>query len=260
MAVTLEVMSNDLAEREKRKVAAVRVKNSTEVDGKLPDLKLLAFLDDGDDPDVKRDYGRARGISGPIRANSPTMKWLVDPILGMPRRLRDDYGIYLHGSTCADEIALTMTFAHELQHFVQYEFKRKLWAVSRLIRELAMETQVKERLNWPDIPHEREARIVAKRVGVNLLGDDRVRDYIALRISENVSVEDVEDWRFSLDVDPSAPYDLTTETGRVLRRLTPFRNELEYVLQTMKSKFPGDYKDVDLSAYFDVSPEHPDLS
>jgi len=89
-----------------------------------------------------------------------------------------DHGIYVRRGTCSDETALAMTFGHELQHFVQYGFKREFWAGGKLSRELSRQfprIQEKERLNWPDIPHEREARIVAKRIGVDLCGRDASR-------------------------------------------------------------------------------------
>ncbi len=227
--------------KESRKLAAERVLQ--EFDGKLPDLKLLAFFDDRDDPDVKRDYGLAnRGISGPIKANSPTMRWLIDPLSGEPRRVRDDYGIYLHGSACADETALIMTFAHELQHFVQYGFRRRLWAESKLIRRLPKEVQEKEQLNWPDIPHEREARIVAKRVGVRLCGEDAVNRYIDRMIeeaekrcidqtvSESETKWEIEDLRFNQALDSEIPDDLASGIKQIYRRLRPYRREFENAL------------------------------
>jgi hypothetical protein len=164
-----------------------------------------------------------------------------------------DHGIYLYGSTCADETALTMTFAHELQHFIQYGFNRKLWAEGRLITFLPKEVIDIEGLNWPDIPHEREARIRAKRIGVELYGADAVNQYINRRISENVNAQDVEDWRFSQNLDPSIPYDLAIETKRIFQRLKPHRQAIEDVLQEMKtSDFKDEYKDIDFGDYFDA--------
>jgi hypothetical protein len=168
----------------------------------------------------------------------------------------------VHGSTCADETALAMTFTHELQHFVQYGFKRQLWAASTLIRRLPREVQEKEQLNWLDIPHEREARIVAKRVGVELLGEDAMKRYIDRMIkeaqqrsvdqtiSERETNMEIEDLRFSQKFDDlSIPYDLATETKATFKRLKPYKQDLEKVLRQK----PGcpDYQDVDLSAYFD---------
>ncbi len=115
-----------------------------------------------------------------------------------------------------------MVFAHELQHFVQYGFKRRFWAESKLVRELPKQVQEKEQLNRPDIPHEREARIVAKRVGVRLCGEDAVNRYIDRMINEaqkrcidqtisesatKMKMLEIEDLRFSRKLDSEIPYD-----------------------------------------------------
>jgi hypothetical protein len=263
MAVKVEVKALDVAVKMRRELAAQRVLQK--FGSGLPDLELLAFFDDDNNDVIKQNYGFANlGYYRPIKESRPTKAWRPWPprmnslifVDGSPSeepRRVFDHGIYLHGSTCADETALIMTFAHELQHFVQYGLKRRLWAESRLIQKLPKEIQVKEQLNWPDLPHEREARIEAKRVGVSLLGPDEVGQYIARRISENVSVEDVEDWRFSQEVDSSEPYDLSNGIRRIFQRLKPYRRELEEVLQEMKnSNSRDDYKDVDISAYFDA--------
>lgn len=50
-----------------------------------------------------------------------------------------DQLIYLYGSTCNDEVALTMTLAHELQHAmvsITLSRARFNWAVNSLIRHL----------------------------------------------------------------------------------------------------------------------------
>jgi hypothetical protein len=142
VTVTVEVKSYDADVRAKREATASSVVR--EFGGGLPDLKLLAFFDDGDDPDIRRDLGPAnRGFHAPIKENRPTTAWplrmtnlIFVPVDGSPfgrtRRVFDN-GIYVHGSTCTDETALIMTFAHELQHFVQYGFSRRLWAEGGLI-------------------------------------------------------------------------------------------------------------------------------
>jgi hypothetical protein len=262
MAVTVEVKSHDPTVKEQREALACSVRDEFATD--LPDLKLLTFFDDCDWAELKWGLGKEnRGFYTPIDKN--TFRGYANLPQGLAEKVYDtnfwvpngkrsfDHLIYLHGATCSYKVGLVMTFAHELQHFVQYGSKRKLWAASKLIRELSCQfpkIQEKEHLNWPDIPHEREARIVAKRVGVNLLGAEEVQRYIAGRICENVSIEDVEDWRFSQGVDPSDRYDLSNGIRGIFQRLKPYRNELEQVLQQMNSKFPGDYGDVDLSTHF----------
>jgi hypothetical protein len=261
MPVTVEVKAlRDAATKAARELTAQRVLR--EFAAELPDLRLLAFLDDEDPDQLRRELGPAnRGFYGPIKAER---EWparmaamifvFVDEIPRWRTSRVFDHGIYLYGSTCSDETALTMTFAHELQHFVQYGSKRKLWAVGRLIRRVP-EVIDALGLRWQDIPHEREARIAAKRVGLRLCGADAVKRYIDRRITENVTAEDVEDWRFSRDLDPLVDYNLPSETRLIFQRLKPYRQTLEDALQEMKTKrspdFRDEYKDIDLAAYFD---------
>jgi hypothetical protein len=163
-----------------------------------------------------------------------------------------DHGIYLYGSTCSDETGLVMTFAHELQHFVQYAFNRRLWAEGRLATNLPRALIEVIGLNWPDIPHEREARIVAKRIGVKLCGADTVSQYIDRRINCGTTVSDTEDWRFIKQLDPSISYDLSIETKRFFQRLSPYRQALVNRLRQFKENSANsDYEEVDLSGYFD---------
>jgi hypothetical protein len=276
MAVKVEVRAPDPVVKARREAAAQRVMQAFE--GKLPNLKLLAFFDDEDQADFRRKQGLAnRGLYRPIKEDGPIGAWplrmtelifvLVDEPPGWCTRRVYDHGIYLHGSTCADDTALAMTFAHELQHFVQYGSKRKLWAESRLIRELPRKVQEKEKLNWPDIPHEREARIRAKWIGVRLCGEDAVKQYLDHLIkeagkrcidqmtSETETEMEIEDLRFSRALDSSLPYDLASGVKQIYQRMRPYREELEDALQQMKTKrspdFRDEYRDIDLSDYFD---------
>jgi hypothetical protein len=254
-----------------REAAAERVRQA--FSSELPDLKLLAYFDDRDVPDIKQKLGLTnRGIYFRIKDERPfrlpnhmgDLIFVRDPI-SMESRDAFDHVIYLHGGTCADEIALTMTFAHELQHFVQYGFKRKLWAVNSLIPRLPKEVWLKERLYWHKFPHEQEARIKAKQVGVKLCGEDAVNRYIDHRIDETMKLYndhrideaeaamEEEDWRFSQKWDLSIRYDLPGETRQIFQRLRPYRREIENVLRVMRENkyYKDDYKDVDLSGYFD---------
>ena len=79
---------------------------------------------------------------------------------------------------------------------------------------------------------------------MNILGADEVQRYMARRICENVTVEDVEDWRFSQEVDPSIPYDLSDGISEIFQRLKSYSREFAEALRRMNSNFPDDYKDV----------------
>src|ERR1700731_2051334 len=123
MPVTLKVKSENAAEQVQREEAARRVLDY--FDGGLPPSRLLCFLDDDEAPELKQVFGAAnRGVYGPITDSTPLAMWpecvssciLVDDGVSLFHpRVIDDL-VYLYGSTCANEVGLTMTLAHELQH------------------------------------------------------------------------------------------------------------------------------------------------
>lgn len=158
--------------------------------------------------------------------------------------------IYLHGTTCADEIGLTMTFAHELQHFIQHSTALRPWAVNTLasvtLRNLRKSEFDALGLRACDIPSEREARIVAKEVAENLNGADFVRQYIQTKIAERLTEQDATDWECILGLVPSMSYDFATETKRFFPRLRECRAALERVLSALRTD--PDFADIDLDA------------
>ncbi len=127
MPVTLEIKTEEAAVKAKRKAAAQRVLDY--FDGSLPPSRLLCFLDDDDPLTLKGERGAAnRGLYGPIHDSTPLADWpdyvtsciSVDDGISLPfPRVIDDL-VYLYGSTCANEVGLTMTLAHELQHAIQH--------------------------------------------------------------------------------------------------------------------------------------------
>jgi hypothetical protein len=253
LPLTIEVKSTDDAVRARRKGLAQSVVN--QFGQNLPDSKLLAFFDDQDPPEIRRELG---SVNRGLFAAKPSEFIDLWPYYVKDRIFTTDHSwslkqvfdqvIYLYGSTCADEVGLVMTFSHELQHFVQFGCNRKLWAENFLTTRLAPEVYELEHLNWPDIPHEREARIVAKRVATAICGADKVDAYIGRRIMESPDVQNSEDWQFSRSVDTSVPYDLAEGTKLIFRRLKPYRNQLESVLAAMRRD--ASFKDIDLAKYF----------
>lgn len=262
MPVKIEVKSCDGAAKATRQAAAQRVVD--EFGSELPDLRLIAFFDDEDWQPFKDHAGEEnRGFYRPIKEK--TFQWPIWPDYVMQCIFVDDpssfllkqafdHVIYVHGSTCADEVGLIMTFSHELQHFIQYGFNRKLWAENLLLPNLPKDVIDITELNWPDIPTEREARIVAKRAGIRLCGADAVKQYIDRRICESITPKNVEDWRFLQQVDPLIPYDLASETKHIFQRLKPYRQHLEKFLDQLRGDV--DFKNLNLAEYFDETDHH----
>lgn len=163
-------------------------------------------------------------------------------------KLAFDHVIYLHGSTCSNEVGLAMTFSHELQHFVQNGNSLSLWAANTLIPKLLKSDIDALGLTWCDVPHEREARIVSKRIAENLFGAEVVTQYVDAKIAEHVTKDDAHDWKCIRGLATSTPYDLAAETALFFPRLKPYSQHLEDVLRDFKNNNDPDFKDVDLHA------------
>ncbi len=255
MRVHTEVASDDANIKTRRETLAQRVLQ--EFGSGLPDLSLLAFFDDKDWFGFKSRGKENRGLYAPIKNDTFKEPWpprlermvLVDDPLTLAQKPAFDHVIYLHGSTCNDEVGLVMSFSHELQHFVQYGFHRRLWAENLLLPRLPAEVfDIDTGISWPDIPTEREARIVAKTIAENLCGSLAVSKYIDRRISENLTVRDVKDWRVIRELDSSSPYDLAQETRNIFRQLRSYKEDLEKALYCMRQD--PDFEHLDLSPYF----------
>jgi hypothetical protein len=129
------------------------------------DARLLCLLDDDDWQALKHEVGIAnRGFffhvrEGPLPWLLGALGYVQELLLVDGQRAFDDF-IYLHGSSCSNPLSLTLTLAHELQHFVQHESALDLWAANSLIPQLPTVIGALG-LAWCDIPHECEARIVS---------------------------------------------------------------------------------------------------
>jgi hypothetical protein len=210
--------------------------------------RLLCFLDDEDWHTFKKENGVAnRGFYMSVR---PAPGWrgapryLLDRLFVYGDKIFDDL-VYLHGNTCANDVSLTMTLAHELQHFIQGSTRTRLWAANTLVPRLPKAVLNQLSLRWCDIPHEREARIVSKRCAEHTFGIEAVRIHIETAIAVRVTDDDVADWECIRGLSTSAPFDLAAETNLFFPRLKPFRTELEKVLQDLQRIDPN-FADVDL--------------
>ena len=107
----------------------------------LPDLRLLCFFDDVD-VEALKNGNATRGLYAPAQSDiwHPAPDYLQGEIKHFAgtelEEVVFDGVIYVHGSTCEDEVAQTMTFAHELQHFIQHSNQLMLWAAGTLVTNL----------------------------------------------------------------------------------------------------------------------------
>jgi hypothetical protein len=254
MPVMLQVKSKHGTVKTQREVAAQRV--IARFAPCLPKSRLLCFFDDEDPPMLKRAFGAAnRGLYGPIHDSAPMADWpdyvahcvyFDDGVSLVRPRVVDDL-VYLYGSAWEDEAGMTMTLAHELQHAIQHANARQLWAVNSLIRHLPKTAIADLKLEWADIPTEREARIVAKRIALDLCGEPAVSAYIEKRMSDAIEPHEAADWRFIRELTPSSSVDLVDATRLLFRRLRAYRANLEELVRENSNN--SDFSDVDLNDF-----------
>lgn len=171
MAVTIDDRIEDTARKEERQRWARRV--VVQWGTALPDRRLLIVLD-SKNCEVFGEWNRGR--FAPVnRATICCWALCIDnglheiDLQGHITYLFDCV-IYLQERACVDEPTLTMTLAHELQHYVQYCTATEIWAANTVVNNLHRDTINLLGLDWHSLPTEREARIVAKRVSESLLG------------------------------------------------------------------------------------------
>jgi hypothetical protein len=252
-AITLHVEYDNPAVKAHREKVAVRVVEYFEQNPTIPaQFRVLCYLADEDDNCLKEKWGGRsnRGIHWPIRGQG-LLDWPqkmrgtiapIDPLLGVTWPYVSV--IYLHGSTCETDIGLTMTLAHEMQHFLQYANERLLWTANTLLMELPS-LPTDDLKAWSDFPVEREARITAKQVAENLYGTPPVDQHIQNMIDAGTSDADVADWKFIRGIDPSIRYDLGKETKPFVKR---HKQELLQLQQDTRFKEDKDFSAVDFNS------------
>jgi hypothetical protein len=139
--------------------------------------------------------------------------------------------IYIRDATCRDvEVGFVMTYAHELQHFVQHGYTPKLSAVNSVLYQNLK--QFEPGIIAIDIPHEREANIVSKRVAETVCGVAVVREYAEQQIKFMERMGEAEQkarWVFFRDIPSSTACDLLQET---LPFVEKYRNSMDFKVET----------------------------
>jgi hypothetical protein len=202
--MTVYVKSNDVSIREYRESLCKRVLEQFQAH--LPSLRFLCFIDDVDSPSLKAKLGQAnQGMhvnlgkyeSLPECQRIPLPHYVESRLYDQTSRERIfDTLIYLHGSTCAVEVSMIITFAHELQHFLQYGNEPRLWVADALMTELARNKYISGFNNWQDFPSEHEAILVSKRVATRMCGEEAVRLYADSQITSATDNNEKYRWEF----------------------------------------------------------------
>jgi hypothetical protein len=214
----------------------------------LPCERLYVYVADSEDAQFTRDCGayfRGAHISPEEMHLLP--EYLKDCVFlpddelellehppSFMEMLATDHLIYIRNSTCILRISFAFTFAHELQHVMQYCGQRKILAGNRLLYHNLKDIDPFTAMTPIDIPHEKDASVVSKRVAEKVFGTESVQTYIESQINQftdlnrfgNESAQgETARWKFLLHSDSSIPYNLTTDTirlfGEYRSRITP---------------------------------------
>ena len=217
--IKLEVHHPDSAVLQYREQAARKVlAQFTE----LPSgVRTLCFFDETDCHQILGTGEANRGLSGPVKEPTDLRGWPQNVVQCFFRddcdydgKLLFDFLIYLHDSSCADPIGSTMTFAHELQHLVQYASVSRIWGLNERFKEHQKDLQ-RHGVHQYQFPLEHEARLVAKQIAIKIHGAVDVERYIYCNIIHPIDDFDCDNWKFIRELDVSHSYDVTAETEKV---------------------------------------------
>ncbi len=183
----------------------------------LPALKLLCFFDD-ENPQCFAVLGPYRGFQMPVKGSGYFPPYIRRLFFDSRGGIAFDNVIYVPGSTSAFTTGTVITFAHELEHFVQYGTAYKVWVSNTLLyKHLPTFEPTTTAKAW-DIPHEQDAMIVSKRVAGVVVGTDVVSAYAASRIADN---DDVLYWKYFEGLPSAGSFGLLTETIPWVDRYRP---------------------------------------
>ncbi len=161
------------------------------------------------------------------------------------QRFAFDNLIFIRASTCLDVTGFVLTYAHELQHFMQHGHTPRLSVVNF---DLYLNMKVFESAAiTTDVPHEREANIVSKRVAETMCGAEAVRAFAEeqVRFMEKVGeVDQKARWIFFRDIPSSTSYDLLEATVPLVEK---YRGRINFRINVNKPRWwVGPLKEEDI--------------
>jgi len=143
--------------------------------------------------------------------------------------------IFVRNSTCLDATGCVITYAHELQHFTQYGHTPRLSVVNSDLYSSLKKFEPTSIAT--DVPHEREANIVSKRVAEAICGKAAVRAFAEeqVRFMERVNEPDQrERWIFFRDVPAATEYDLLAETIPLVEK---YKTQIDFRVDVAKPEW-----------------------
>lgn len=212
----------------------------------LPARRLYRYFAVEDDADLARLMGaHFRGFHIPLSGRNTLPEYLrecfftpydeFDLSKSFEEMVSFDNLIYIRYETCSDLVGCVLTYAHELQHFMQHGHTPRLWAVnSALYHNLGAFDAAATPI---DIPHEREANIVSKRVAEKICGEEAVRKYAQEQILSMEAAHEPAQatrWTFFRDVPSSTDYDALAATLPLVQK---YKGQIDFRIDVSQPKW-----------------------
>ncbi len=189
----------------------------------LPTNRLCRYFANSDDPYLVQWHGaHFRGFHVPYSARTALPQNLVHCFfypfdsstdVKFEDTIAFDNLIYIRHSTCADTTGVVTTYAHELQHLMQQVNTPRLLAANQVLYH-NLKTFEPAAIAT-DIPTEREANIVSKRIAEIVCGAEAVRVLAEkeVRLMREAGEKEQEArWIFFRDIPSSTQYSLLEAT------------------------------------------------
>jgi hypothetical protein len=159
-----------------------------------PNLRLICCFDD-ENPKELHLHGDVCGFHAPVAGARLLPPW-VTPLLRKGGKFVFDNLIYIPGTQYSTQmVSFVLIFAHELQHFIQYDQNRKVYEANVLLHEhlTSFEQDIQTKV-W-EIPYDLEAMIVSRHVAEKVLGRTAVATFV--EAETNVSAGNKKElWEF----------------------------------------------------------------
>jgi hypothetical protein len=189
----------------------------------LPPFRLLCYFDDENPEWLQKQFGQFAGIHAPIIGGGAWPGYVEQYFFDRTRGENAfDNLIYIPGTAYAQKkIPFAITFSHELQHFAQWGFARKVYQANVLLFQNLLSFDPRTDAKIWDIPLNRDAMIISKRVAEALYGAEAVRKYMDAQIMESNNSHNISKsqlWTFFQNLSSSSSYDLRKQTDLLVQK------------------------------------------
>jgi len=153
-----------------------------------------------------------------------------DPLPSFEQQLAFDHLIYVRNSTSLDPTGCTSTLAHELEHIAQHCQSHSMMRANNLLYDNVIIMSGGSDFTVFDIPTERDANIVSKRVAETICGpeavmrftDERIQYFAQLaRSGDDAAGRERTRWEGFRNISPEAGYDWIEATKVLIERFRP---------------------------------------